>query len=190
MEKEYFDLAVIGAGPGGYVAAIKAAGMGKRVALIEKDALGGTCLNVGCIPTKALIAHAEILKKISHAEDFGINVGQVSFDYSKMKGRKDTVIANIRKSLEGLLKSNKITILKGKAEFLSAREIKVSGENSAIIQAGKTIIATGSTTLDIPAFPCDHKQIVNSTSILDMTELPKHIVIVGVGYIGCEFASL
>lgn len=189
-EKENFDVAVIGAGPGGYVAAIKVAQNGKRVALIEKEELGGTCLNVGCIPTKTLIANADVLKHISHAEDFGISVGKVSFDYKKMKERKDGVISGIRSSLEGLLKSNGITIFKGRGEFKTRTEIKIHGEKSQVIKADKTIIASGSTTLDIPAFPCDHKKILNSTSILDMTELPKTLVIVGGGYIGCEFASL
>ena len=103
MEKKHFDIVVIGAGPGGYVAAIKASQMGKNVALIEKQYFGGTCLNVGCIPTKTLIANALMLHKIKHASDFGIDVGPVSFDYSKMKTRKDLVVEKIKKSLEGLV---------------------------------------------------------------------------------------
>src|SRR3990167_6047661 len=127
-DKERFDVAVIGAGPGGYVAAIKAAQMGKKVALIEKGHLGGTCLNVGCIPSKALLSNAAFLKKIKQAEDYGIFTGQISFDYSKMKTRKDQVVENIRNSLGGLIKSNGITILKGEAKFISPREIKILGE--------------------------------------------------------------
>ncbi len=190
MEKQNFDLAVIGSGPGGYVAAIKASQMGLKVCLIEKGLLGGTCLNVGCIPTKTLLANAHVMQKVLHAADFGITTGPVSFDYGKMKMRKDGVIDKIRKGLEGLILSNGIVILKGQAEFLSPREIKVKGENNVIVQAAKTIIATGSEPLDIPAFPCDHKRVFNSTSILELTALPKSLAIIGGGYIGCEFASL
>ncbi|MCK4934872.1 MAG: FAD-dependent oxidoreductase, partial [Simkaniaceae bacterium] len=185
-----FDLAVIGAGPGGYVAAIKAAQMGKSVALIEKEYLGGTCLNVGCIPTKTLLAGSQVLHTIKQAEKYGIETGPVKFHYRKMKERKDNVVSGIRKSLEGLIKSNGITIFHGLAEFVTPQEIKISGDTKQLIFAEKTIIATGSDTLDIPAFPCDHKKIVNSSSILELEELPKSLVIIGGGYIGCEFASL
>jgi len=189
-EKQKFDIAVIGAGPGGYVAAIKAAQMGRKVALIEKQYLGGTCLNVGCIPSKALLSNAQTLQTIKHAEDFGIEVGKISFDYSKMKKRKDQVVEKIRSSLGGLIQSNGITIFNGHAEFMAPNELKVRGEDNLLIQAEKIIIATGSEPVDIPAFPCDHKLIRNSTSILELTELPKSIAIIGGGYIGCEFASL
>jgi len=190
MQRKKFDVVVIGAGPGGYVAAIKASQMGKSVALIEKEFLGGTCLNVGCIPTKTLIAGALVLSKIEHAKDFGIETGPVTFDYSKMKARKDGVVSKIRKSLEGLIGSNGITILRGKAEFTSPNELRVIGEPGEYILFDKAIIATGSEPLDIPAFRCDHQKIFNSSSILDLEKLPKKIAIIGGGYIGCEFASL
>jgi dihydrolipoamide dehydrogenase len=190
MQRKKFDIVVIGAGPGGYVAAIKASQMGKSVALIEKESLGGTCLNVGCIPTKTLIAGALILSKVEHAKDFGIETGPVTFDYSKMKQRKDTVVGKIRKGLEGLIQSNGITILKGKAEFTSPNELKIVREEGEFILFDKVIIATGSEPLDIPAFRCDHKKIFNSSSILELETLPKKIAIIGGGYIGCEFASL
>lgn len=190
MERQNFDLAVIGSGPGGYVAAIKASQMGLKVCLIEKGLLGGTCLNVGCIPTKTLLANAQVMHKIVHAAEYGITTGPVTFDYAKMKERKDGVIDKIRKSLEGLILSNGIAILRGQAEFLSPREIKIRGQDNLVIGAAKTIIATGSEPLDIPAFPCDHKRVFNSTSILELTALPKTLAIIGGGYIGCEFASL
>jgi dihydrolipoamide dehydrogenase len=189
-DREKYDIAIIGGGPGGYVAAIKAAQNKRTVCLIEKGHLGGTCLNVGCIPTKTLLANAETLHKIRSAEDYGISTGPVSFDFKKMKLRKDQVVEKIRKSLDGLLQSNGIKIIHGHAEFLSPTEIKVKGEKNGIIVAEKTIIATGSTPLDIPAFPCDHKTIFNSSSILELEELPKTLAIIGGGYIGCEFASL
>lgn len=189
-EKQKFDLAVIGAGPGGYVAAIRAAQAGKSVALIEKNQLGGTCLNVGCIPTKTLLANTAVLQKVRHAQNFGITTGAISFDYAKMKARKDKVVGDIRKSLGGLIASNKITVIQGHAEFQTPREIKISGEEKQVIIADKAIIATGSEPFDIPAFPCDHDRILNSTSVLELTKLPKSIAVIGGGYIGCEFASL
>lgn len=188
--QEYFEVAVIGSGPGGYVAAIKAASEGKKVALIEKDLIGGTCLNWGCIPTKTLIANTDILEKIHQANDFGIKIKEVSFDYKLMKQRKDEVVTNIRKSLEGLIKSHGVTIIKGAAEFLSPRALKIHTDDSFYIEASKIIIATGSTTLDIPSISCDHIKILNSTSILQMESLPQSLIIIGGGYIGCEFASL
>ena len=190
MERKNFDLVVIGAGPGGYVAAIRAAQMGKSVALIEKEHMGGTCLNVGCIPTKTLIAGALMVNKVKHAADFGIETGPVLFNYGKMKARKDDVVGQIRKSLTGLVESNKITIIRGLGSFTGLNEIKVQGEDSQLLHFEKAIIATGSIPLDIGAFPCDHEKIFNSSSILELTELPKKIAIIGGGYIGCEFASL
>ncbi|MBS3902774.1 MAG: dihydrolipoyl dehydrogenase [Anaplasmataceae bacterium] len=190
MNSERFDIAIIGAGPGGYVSAIKAAQTGKKVALIDKGPLGGTCLNVGCIPTKTLLAGAEILHKIKLAEDFGITTGSISFDYAKMKARKDSVIDSIRKSLGGLLLANQIKIFRGTAEFISPQELKIKGEDNLHIFSEKIIIASGSEPTDIKAFPCDHKKIYNSTSILEMTALPKTLGVIGGGYIGCEFASL
>ena len=185
-----YDLIVIGAGPGGYIAAIKAAQTGKKVALIEKGKLGGICLNVGCIPTKALIAGAEILHKIKKAKEFGITIDNYSIDYAFMKKRKDNIINNLRKSLEGLLLANKIEIIYGKATFEDQKVLKIDGDTPQTITSDKIIIAAGSDAADIKAFPCDHKLIRNSTSILDLEILPKKLVIIGGGYIGCEFASL
>ncbi|EFB42835.1 dihydrolipoyl dehydrogenase [Parachlamydia acanthamoebae] len=185
-----FDVAVIGGGPGGYPAAIKAAQNGLSVALIEANTLGGTCLNRGCIPSKALIANAEVLQKIKDAEEFGISVGTVSFDYAKMVQRKDDVVKKVRTSLEGLIASNRITLFRGYGKFTSERTIKITGQDNLEIYADKTIIATGSEPRSIPAFPFDYKKIHDSTSLLDLTTLPKKIAIIGGGIIGCEFASL
>lgn len=190
IRKETFDLAVIGAGPGGYVAAIKASQTGKRVALIEKDCLGGTCLNVGCIPTKTLLAGAEVLHAVKHAPQFGITTGPVKIDYAKMKHRKDSVVESLRRSLGGLLQANQIHVFQGTAEFTGPKELKIIGKDNLMIGADSIIIASGSEPLDIPAFPCDHTSIYNSTSILGMTELPETLAVIGGGYIGCEFASL
>lgn len=193
-EKQYYDVIVIGAGTGGYVAAIKAAQLGKKVALIEKGELGGTCLNVGCIPTKTMIAHAHVLEKIKHAADFGITVGAVSIDYGKMKERKDGVISKIRKGLEGLIRSHGVTIFRGAAEFTGPKDLKMKGQDNLLLQGENIIIASGSAPMEMKAFPSDpqgdQQKIYNSTTILEMTVLPKTLAIIGGGYIGCEFASL
>ncbi len=190
MTTTKFDVIVIGGGPGGYPAAIRAAQLGKKTALIEARDLGGTCLNRGCIPSKTLIANAHLLQRIKSAQNFGIQVGDVSFDYSKMVDRKDEVVDNVRNSLTGLIKSNGITLFKGFGKFISVNEVKVTGEDNAIITADSIIIATGSEPRVIPAFPTDHERILDSTDILELRTLPKKLVIIGGGIIGCEFASL
>lgn len=190
MDTLHFDIAVIGAGPGGYVAAIKASQLGKKVCLIEKGPLGGTCLNVGCIPTKTLISNAHVLHMIKNASHFGIDVKGFDVDYSKSVKRKDDVIDKIRRGLEGLIKANQIEIIHGSAEFVSPFEIKVKSDNPKLIKAAKVIIASGSEPMKLSSIEPDHKQIFNSTSILSMTHLPKSLAIIGGGYIGCEFAAL
>lgn len=189
-ESKKFDVVVIGAGPGGYVAAIRAAQNGRSVALIEKEALGGTCLHRGCIPKKALLASAEMLEKVRHAEEFGISVGAITFDYAKMNARKQAVVDKICASLGQLIATNHIQVFKGTGKFLSPTEIKVVGENSAILQADKVIIATGSEPRNMSAFPFDFEYVHSSTSIMALNKLPKRIAIIGGGYIGCELAGL
>lgn len=192
MEKaeNHFDVVVLGGGPGGYPAAIRAAQSGQKVALIEAKQMGGTCLNRGCIPSKALIACAEVYDRIKEAKEFGINVEKVSFDYGRMIDRKDEVVNKIRTSLEGLIASNKIQVFKGFGKFISPKEIKITGEHNLVISTQKTIIATGSEPRSIPAFPFDYEKVHDSTSLLNLKKLPQKIVIVGGGVIGCEFASL
>ncbi|MCH9608569.1 MAG: Dihydrolipoyl dehydrogenase [Chlamydiales bacterium] len=190
MEKKEFDLVIIGSGPGGYVAAIRGAQRGLKTALIEAGDLGGTCLNRGCIPSKALIANADVLRKIQEAEKYGIQVEGVSFDYAQMKERKDSVVGNIRKGLTGLIASNQITVIRGFGKFTSPHEIKVTGEESCLIQFKHAIIATGSEPKALPSMPYDHKIVHDSTSLLNISKLPKKLIIVGGGVIGCEFACL
>lgn len=192
MEKaeNHFDVVVLGGGPGGYPAAIRAAQSGQKVALIEAKQMGGTCLNRGCIPSKALIACAEVYDRIKEAKEFGITVEKVSFDYGRMIDRKDEVVNKIRTSLEGLIASNKIQVFKGFGKFISPKEIKITGEHNLVISTQKTIIATGSEPRNIPAFPFDYEKVHDSTSLLNLKKLPQKIVIVGGGVIGCEFASL
>lgn len=186
---QHFEVAVIGAGPGGYPAAIRAAQRGKSVALIESNYLGGTCLNVGCIPTKTLLASAEALRRMREAQELGIVIGgDLSFDYAKMVRRKDEVVSKVRKGLEGLIISNNITPIKGFGKLLSRHQIEISGEKKRVINANKIILATGSRPREL--FPFDHERILSSDSILELKELPKNLLIIGGGIIGCEFASL
>ena len=185
--RRQFKVTVIGGGPGGYVAAIRAALSGASVALIEGEHMGGTCLNWGCIPTKTLLAGAEMLHKVKRADEYGIHVEGVSFDYSKMEARKNLVVTKIRKSLEGLIAAHKVVLIRGFGRCISPTEIKVGDE---IIESEKIIIATGSEPRNIAAFPFDGKKVHSSNSILGLQALPKSIAIVGGGVIGCEFASL
>lgn len=190
MEQKKFDIAVLGGGPGGYPAAIRAAQLGKSVALIEAKELGGTCLNRGCIPSKALIAGAEFVGRLKDAAEFGIQISNMGFDFSRLTQHKDRIVEKMRTGLEGLIASNKITLIRGFGQLTSPHEIKVSGQENVSIMADKIIIATGSEPRNIPAFAFDYERIHDSTSLLNMTILPKKILIIGGGVIGCEFASL
>ncbi|MBM3193658.1 MAG: dihydrolipoyl dehydrogenase [Chlamydiae bacterium] len=190
MKDMDYDLIVIGGGPGGYVAAIKAAQAGLKVALIEKDKVGGTCLLRGCIPTKTLLASAHIVGVLQKAKEFGVSVENFTINYQKMKERKDLVVSTLCNGVLGLVKSNGIDVFAGVGSFISPKEIKVRGEKSQILTGKKIIIATGSTSSTIPSAPVDFHKIHDSTSILEITKLPKSLLILGAGYIGCEFASL
>lgn len=190
MDTLFFDVAVIGSGPGGYPAAIRLAQHGKKVALIEAGAVGGTCLNRGCIPTKALLANAEVLHIVKQAQHWGITTSAVSFDFEQMMKRKDELVRKIRSSLEGLILGNGVTIISGRASFIGAHELKVEGSTPCIIKAANIIIATGSEPKEIRQFPFDGQLVHSSTSILELKKLPKSLVIIGGGVIGCEFASL
>lgn len=190
MERKKFDIAVLGGGPGGYPAAIRAAQHGKSVALIEAKEMGGTCLNRGCIPSKALIAGSELVGRLKDVSTFGIDIQGMQFDYSRLATHKDQVVNKMRTGLEGVIAANKITVFRGVGQLVSPTEIKVLGQDNALIVADKIIVATGSEPRNIPAFPFDYERIHDSTSLLAMTTLPKKMLIVGGGVIGCEFASL
>ncbi len=190
MEQKKFDIAVLGGGPGGYPAAIRAAQLGKSVALIEAKEMGGTCLNRGCIPSKALIAGAEFVGRLKNAAEFGIQIPHMEFDFGRLAHHKDQVVDKMRTGLEGLIAANKITLFRGFGKLISPRELKVSGQDNVSLIADKIIIATGSEPRNLPTFPFDYKHIHDSTSLLALTALPKKILIIGGGVIGCEFASL
>ena len=187
-----FDCVVIGAGPGGYVAAITAAQAGLKTALIEEREAGGTCLNRGCIPSKALLSAAEIVNQIRHANQFGIHVDNFSIDYPAMVQRKDSVVRSIRDGLNGLIRSNKITVFSGRGSLISSTEVKVLGETPSVIKARSIILATGSEPRAFSGIPFSPSspRILCSTGVLNLKELPQKLAIIGGGVIGCEFASL
>ncbi len=186
-----YDVCFIGAGPGGYVGAIKAANLGLKVALIEKEKVGGTCLIRGCIPTKTLISNVDVVRVIKHAKEFGVTVDHFSIDYQKMKERKDQVVAGLCRGVTGLVKSHGIALIEGTASFESPHKIRVkNGDQVSLVEFENGVIATGSTSMNISAAVVDGKRIHDSTSILELTHLPKSLVVLGGGYIGCEFASL
>ncbi len=189
MADTQFDLVVIGGGPGGYVAAIRAAQLGLPVAIVEKENLGGTCLNWGCIPTKALLKNANVVETIRHANDFGIQVEKFSADFGKAIDRSRVVANRLVKGVEFLMKKNKITVFKGEAT-LTARdrvEVKATGQT---LTAKNIIVATGARAITIPGLPLDGKDVITSREALELKELPSPIVIVGAGPIGMEFAYI
>ncbi len=188
---ESFDVVVIGAGPGGYPAAIRAAQLGARVALVEQAELGGTCLNRGCIPTKALIAGADLLQHMRAAGELGIRTGAVSADYAAMAQRKEAVVAKLRLGIKNLLQGNKVQVFTGRAAFTSATGIQVAAAGGAPVDIAfsKAIIATGSVPVWPDAMPRSPR-VMDSTAFLALTALPPDLIVLGGGYIGCELACL
>ncbi len=184
------DVGIVGAGPGGYVAAIRAAQLGAKVALIERDRIGGVCLNWGCIPTKAMASSVELLIEIERAEEYGVLVSEPGFDFSKMMRRKDKVVERLVSGVETLLDARKVEVLSGQGEFVSPTRIKVSGKSPTEIEARKVIIATGSVPVVPPAPGLDLPGVMTSDEIVTLEEAPDDLVIVGAGVIGVEFASI
>lgn len=188
-----FDVLVIGGGPGGYVAAIRAAKNGAKTALVERKEFGGTCLNIGCIPTKTLIAGVDVYHKARHAMEFGVKIsGEISPDWEAMLARKDSVIKTLRGGIGSLLKVAGVTVFKGHGAFTGRKTVKVvDGEGGEVeeITANKIIIASGSETL-VPGFIPKGKRVITSTELLSIPEIPKSLLILGGGVIGCEFACL
>jgi dihydrolipoamide dehydrogenase len=186
-----FDVIVIGAGPGGYPAAIRAAQLGAKTAIIEREWLGGTCLNCGCIPTKTLIAGAEVYQKILHADSFGIKVGTPEIDYPAMKKRKDDVVGTLKSGVGSLLKAHDVTVFEGTGSFRDAHTVAVLGSDGATkeINGKHIIIATGSTST-VPGFIPAHERIVESRAFLELEKLPESLLVLGGGYIGCELACM
>ncbi|PLR87283.1 dihydrolipoyl dehydrogenase [Bacillus canaveralius] len=183
------DTIVIGAGPGGYVAAIRAAQLGQKVTIVEKGTLGGVCLNVGCIPSKALIAAGHRYETAKHSDSIGITAENVKVDFSKVQQWKAGVVKKLTGGVEGLLKGNKVDIVRGEAYFVDANTLRVMDENSAQTYTFKNaIIATGSRPIEIPAFKFS-KRVLDSTGALALEEIPNKIVVIGGGYIGTELGG-
>ena len=189
-----FDLTVIGAGPGGYVAAIRASQLGMKVAVIEeRKSLGGTCLNIGCIPSKALLNSSEKYESINSAqlEDFGINLSSVKLNIPKMMENKDNIVSDLTKGIEFLFKKNKISSFEGNGYISSPNEIIVSkNEKEEVIKSNKILIATGSVVAPLNNIKIDEKNIVSSTGALELKKVPKRLIVVGGGYIGLEMGTV
>ena len=193
MSQQY-DVVVIGAGPGGYVAAIRAAQLGMSVACVEKrETLGGTCLNVGCIPSKALLNASEKFAeaKQNHLAALGIGLSDVKLDLKKMLEHKSEIVSGLTKGISQLFAKNKITHLVGSAQITSKGVVTIiTGRDKGEFKADKILIATGSEPTSLASLPIDEKQIVSSTGALDIPKLPKKLVVVGAGYIGLEMGTV
>ena len=185
-----FDLVVIGAGPGGYVAAIESAKKGMKTALVENRELGGTCLNRGCIPTKTIMHSTELFAELKACEHLGIHVGEASYNMEEIQERKEEVLDQLRSGIAMLMKKNKISVYEGTGSITSPHEVTVQGEETTVLAAEKILIATGS----VPAMPpipgADLPNVVNSDALLNRKKVYQRLAIIGGGVIGMEFASI
>lgn len=187
-----FDLIVIGAGPGGYVAAIRAAQLGLDVACVEKGSLGGTCLNVGCIPSKALLESSELLHQAqSSFEKHGIKTGKVSLDLAGMMKRKDGIVKQMTGGIRGLFRKNKVTHIEGLGRLAGDGKVEVEGKKGTeTLSAKHILIATGSTPIALPGLDYDGEYIISSTEALALADVPEKMVVIGAGAIGLELGSV
>ena len=188
MPEKSFDLVVLGGGPGGYTAAIRAAQLGLSTSIVEHDRLGGICLNWGCIPTKALLKNAEILQLFRKAGDWGISPGNLIVDFSKIIRRSRVVSDKVVKGVEYLMRKNKIEVLTGYGTLLGNGGMEIKGESVQNVSARHIIIATGARPRTIPGVTIDRKRVISSTEAMNLTEQPRAMVIIGAGAIGIEFA--
>ena len=189
---EKFDVTVIGGGPAGYVCAIRLSQLGLKTACVEsRGSLGGTCLNIGCIPSKSLLNMSESFHRAKNFSDIGIETGEIKLNLEKMMSNKDSSVATLTKGVEFLFKKNKVTYIKGVGYFNGNNEILVKNDKSELtIKTDKTIISTGSEPLSLPGIDFDEKKILSSTGALNISKLPKKMVVVGGGYIGLEMGSV
>jgi dihydrolipoamide dehydrogenase len=185
MSDKTFDIAILGGGPGGYTAAIRAAQLGFSVGLIEKRFMGGTCTNIGCIPTKALIHCAGLYEDAKGGKTFGVTASDVKFDWDKIQKYKERCVIKLRKGVEGLMAKNKIEVIQGHGRLAGADAIDVDGTR---ISAGHIILAMGSRARSLPSLPIDGDHLITSDHALSLSEVPKRLLVVGAGAIGCELA--
>jgi dihydrolipoamide dehydrogenase len=185
-----YDLIVVGSGPGGYVAAIRASQLGMKVGVVEKAELGGICLNWGCIPTKALLKSAQVFEYISHAQDYGINVKESSVDFDGMVKRSRDIAGGMSKGIQFLFKKNKIDHISGHGTLKKGKKVEVKAEDGKITtyEAKSIILATGGRARELPTMPIDNKKIIGYRKAMVMEKQPKKLIIVGSGAIGVEFA--
>lgn len=184
-----FDLVVIGAGPGGYVAAIRAAQLGLNTAIIERDAVGGVCLNWGCIPSKSLLRNAQVLNTVKNAKAFGIQYDNLSIDFNSAIDRSRQVVSRLTTGVEYLLKKNSVELIKGSAVLEDSRTISIAESNRSLT-TDNVIIATGARQRSLPSMPIDHETVITSKDALNLRNLPEKIVIIGAGATGVEFSHI
>jgi len=185
-----FDLIVVGSGPGGYVTAIRASQLGLKTAIVEKESLGGVCLNWGCIPTKALLKSAQVFEYINHADEYGINVPDAKVDFAAVVKRSRNVAGGMSKGIEFLMKKNKIEVLSGMGKIKTGKKVVVTDEKGTATEhsAKNIIIATGARSRQLPNLPQDGKKIIGYREAMTLSKTPKKMIIVGSGAIGVEFA--
>ena len=186
------QVVVLGSGPGGYTAAFRAADLGLKTVLIERyDSLGGVCLNVGCIPSKALLHTAAVVDEAAAMEKHGVSFGEPSIDIDKLRGFKDSVVKQLTGGLQGLAKKRKVTVLTGEGKFSATNVMEVTqGEVKTRVRFEHAIIAAGSQAVKLPGMPWDDPRLMDSTDALDLTDVPKRLLIIGGGIIGMEMASV
>ncbi|HUS59090.1 MAG TPA: dihydrolipoyl dehydrogenase [Planctomycetota bacterium] len=185
-----YDVAIIGSGPGGYVAAIRAGQLGGKACVIDNRELGGVCLNRGCIPTKILLHAADILREAGKGPDYGITFGQPSIDYSKLVKTRDSIVAKLRQGVAGLLRKNKVEFIQGTAAIEAVGKVKViSPQGDRTISAANIIIATGAEPARPGFLPIDGKKIITSDELMTLDHIPSSMIVIGGGYIGCEYAA-
>jgi len=191
-EDKSVDVVVVGSGPGGYVAAIRAAQLGLSAAVVEKELVGGTCLNIGCIPSKALLEATHRLEAVRQASQFGIEVGEVSVDYPRMQAQKQKTVQMLTRGVAGLLRKGGIELVEGAGRITEAGvvEVELSGGGTQALRADNIIIATGSVPMEIPSVPFDGDKVVSSREALEFAEIPGQFIVVGAGYIGLELGSV
>ena len=192
-EDSKFDLVIIGSGNGGYIPAIRASQLGMSVALVEKEEnLGGTCLNWGCIPTKALLHTAELLNAFNHSEDFGINANGAELDYEKLAEYRDRVVGRLQKGVSGLMRKNKVQVFTGVGSFVEPKKIKVEGEDGETqeLEGENILIAVGSEVRTLPGLEIDHEKVISSDDIVTAKDYASSVIILGSGAVGTEFASM